>query len=178
MQNVVLRAKGLHTFQNELSSIPEGALIEALNVIIDRNEIIEPRRGFRQYGEDFGNTTDRPKQLIQYKNRVLVHYDDKLAYDSNDAGIFIEFDGSYLETQTGLRLKSVEKLGNLYFTTDEGIKKISALTASDFTNAAGYITKAGVPKALDVSAEVDYSVSGFLTPLSKVAYKVVWRYIS
>ena len=47
-QQVVLKARGLYTFQNQLSEIPEGALLEALNCIIDRNGIIQKRRGFME----------------------------------------------------------------------------------------------------------------------------------
>ena len=126
-QNVVLKAKGLYTHFNVLSAVPEGALVEAINVVIDRNEVIEPRRGFAKFGQNFGLGADRAKQLINYKNRILVHYDDVLAYDSDGAGTFLNFDGSYTEPDPGIRIKSIESNGNLYFTSNEGIKKISAL---------------------------------------------------
>jgi len=174
-QSVQLKARGIFTFPNHLSEVPEGALEEALNVVIDRNSVIEPRRGMSSFGNSFGNSTDRAKQLIEYKDRILFHYDDKLLYDSDGAGSFLEFDGSYTEAQSGLRIKSIEQNSNLYFTTDEGVKKISAVSSANFTTAAGFITEAGGVKALDIeSAIANYTSSGFFSPISKVAYKVVW----
>lgn len=171
-QSVELKARGLYTFFNDLSEVPPGALREALNVVIDRNGIIEPRRGLTQYNTAFGTSVDRAKQLIQYKNTVLIHYDDTLAYD-NGTG-FTDFSGTYEQIEEGLRIKSVEVNGNLYFTTKEGVKKISAQTSSDFTNTTGFITQSGGPKALDLSASPVYGTGGFLTPLSKAAYRIVW----
>ena len=172
-QSVLLNAKGLHTFKNDLGQIPEGALEEALNIVIDRDGIIEPRRGVTQYtGTAFADPT---KQLLNYKRRILTHHGTTLSFEDGSLdGSFSDFAGSYSEITAGRRINAIESNGNLYFTSSEGIKKISAATASDFTTASGYITQAGGPKALDIEASVDYSQAGFFTPLSKVAYKVVW----
>jgi hypothetical protein len=170
----MLRARGLYTLFNEFSESPEGALIEAINVIIDRNGIVETRRGFTKYGDTFGTSIDRSKQLLNYKDRILIHYDDKLLYDSDGSGTLAQFNGSYEETETGLRIKSLESNGNFYFTTSNGIKKISATSASDFTTAAGFIEDAGAAKALDATGIVNYTNPGFLTANSQVAYRIVW----
>ena len=96
-QKTINRVKGLHTYPNQLL-LPEGALVEADNVIIDRDNTVEPRRGFASYGNTFGNGSDRAKQLLTYKDRILVHYNDVLLYNSvphtdpND-GNFLAFDG-------------------------------------------------------------------------------------
>ena len=173
-QSVLLRCQGLHTFRNLLSAVPEGALLEALNVVVDRDGVIEPRRGFAQFGGTFGVGSDRAKQLLNYKDRNLVHYNNKLAFDSNGSGSFSNFSGNYSEVQSGLRIKSIEYNGNFYFTTSEGIKKISALTTSDFTTSSGFIIQAGGVKALDGEGLPNYTTSGFFSPLSKVAYRIVW----
>ncbi|PCI45889.1 MAG: hypothetical protein COB41_00430 [Proteobacteria bacterium] len=149
-------------------------MIEALNVVIDRNSIIEPRRGLTQYGTSFGVSTDRAKQLIEYKDQILFHYDSKLGFDSDGQGTFLDFDGIYTETDPGIRIKSIEANGNLYFTSSEGIKKISARTSADFSTTSGFISQSGGVKSLDVTATPDYGSGGFLLPLSKVAYRVVW----
>lgn len=172
-QNLVLRAKGLYTHSNPLSAVPEGSLSEALNVVIDRNEIIEPRRGFFQYGNTFGSASDRTKQLFNYKDTVLRHVLTNLQYDSDDAGEFLTFAGpSITEIETGLRIKGIEANGNFYFVSSTGIKKLSAKSAADFTNLT--IQEAGGVKALDVVATTNYSTTGFLEANSKVAYRVVW----
>lgn len=168
-----LKAKSLITNPNELSR-SEGSLDVADNVIIDRDDIIEPRRGFAEYGNNLGLTTDRAKQLLIYKDRVIRHYADKLSFDSDGSGAFLDFDGSYSELENNLRIKALEANSNFYFTTSEGIKKISASSASQFTTAAGYVVDAGGVKAVDLDAVITPTIGGFLPPQSKVAYRVVW----
>lgn len=167
-QSINLKARGIFTYPNNLSEIPEGALSVADNVTIDRNGVIEPRRGINQYGNTFGLSTDRVKQLMVYKDRILRHYNSVLQFDSDNAGTFQSFSGAYNETEAGLRIKSVEANGNFYFTTSESIKKISAATASDLTTSAGFIVDAGAPEALDVNGTINYSTAGFFKILLQV----------
>jgi hypothetical protein len=180
-QSLLLKAGGLYTFPNSLSEIPTGALTRADNAIIDRNGIIESRRGFPQYGNTFGIGTDRAKQLMQYKNRLLRHFDSTIQFD-NGTGTFTSFAGSYNETETGLRMKFIEENGNFYFTTAAGIFRISASTAAEFTAASGYIRPAGGVQALDVNGVVDYSSGGWfiyqtdVPGQTKVAYRVTWGF--
>lgn len=174
-----LRALGLNTQPNRID-LPDGSLIEAKNVVINRDNVIEQRRGLKIYGESFGSISDRAKQILAYKNRLLTHYANKLAFDSDGSGDFELFAGNYTEAQTGLRIKGIESNGNFYFTTSDGIKKISAKTASDFSTSAGYVTDAGGVKALDLIGNIIYSPnnqSGFLPQDSAVAYRVLWSII-
>lgn len=177
----ILSAKGLFTDPNLLSGVPEGALVQADNIIIDRDDVIQPRRGFSKYGNNFGTGGDLASQLMTYKGRLLVHFNDKILYNAIDHnstsdGLFLQFDGSYSETEAGLRIKYIESNKNLYFTTSDGIKKIAASSASDFTTASGYIIDAGAYKALDVIGFLNFESEGFLPANSKVAYRVVWGY--
>jgi hypothetical protein len=180
---VTLKALGLNYSPNALA-LPEGSLVIANDVIVRRDNVIESRRGFREYSETFGASSDHSKQLISYKDRILNHYSNILQYDTGavDAEgkeIFANFYGTYTETETGLRIKSIEANKNLYFTTDKGIKKIAARTASDFTTSAGFIKDAGAVKALDFSANLSVSQgqnTGFLPNDSAVAYRILWGY--
>lgn len=180
---VTLKALGLNYSPNNLA-LPEGSLVVADDVIIRRDNVIESRRGFKEYSQEFGIGTDRSKQLIVYKERILNHYSNVLQYDtrtfnSDGKAIFNNFSGTYSEVQNGLRIKSIEANKNLYFTTSEGIKKIAARSASDFTTSAGFIKNAGGTKSLDFSAELDVSqgqTTGFLLSDSAVAYKTLWGY--
>lgn len=178
-QRTVLKAKGLYTDPNQLSGVPEGSQVVADNVIIDRDDTIEPRRGFAQYGNEFGLADSRAKQLLVYKQRVLVHYNNTLLFDASDLnndGDFQTFSGTFEEVSTDLRIRGFESNRNFYFTTADGIKKIAARTADDFTTAADYIIDAGAAKALDVTASVNSNTDGFLPTNSEVAYRVVWGY--
>jgi hypothetical protein len=172
-----LQALGLNTMSNSLEA-PPGSLAIAKNVTIDRDNVVESRRGFKIYGDSFGSTSDRAKQIFSYKEIILRHYGSTLQYD-NGSGTFADFAGSYSETAQGLRIKSIESNGNLYFTTSDGIKKISAKTADDFTTASGFITSAGAVKAIDLSAEAKYNYgdqSSFFVQDSAIAYRAVWGY--
>lgn len=171
---VMLRARGLRTFQHSFSEVPEGALILADNCVIDRDGVIQPRRGMNLYGDTLGvSSSNRAKQLLTYKNRVIRHYSTLLEYDDG-SGTFTSFNGSYTEPETGLRMRGLEVNGNFYFTTNEGIKKISATSASELSSASGYITNAGGVKAIDIEGVMNYENAGFFTEKSKVAYRVVW----
>lgn len=106
-QTVILNAAGLVTSPNELSR-EEGALIEASNVVIRRDGIIEQRRGVSLYGSALPESTDRAKQLATYRNTILRHYSNKLQFDSNARGAFLDFAGTVSETSPGLRIKFIE----------------------------------------------------------------------
>lgn len=178
---VTLKARGLVRSPNQLE-LPEGSLTEASNVIIRRDNVIEPRRGFKLYGTEFGTSTDRVKQLLEYKNRLIRHYQTTLQFDTNvlnpdGESVFQSFSGSYSETETGLRIKSAVSNGNFYFTTSDGVKKLSAASANDLSTSAGYITNAGGIKAVDLQGRVNYvsgNTTGFLPGDAAVAYRVVW----
>jgi hypothetical protein len=167
-----LGPKGLQTFANELQ-YPEQALQEAENVVIDKDGVAQPRRGFAQYGAAFGTGGSRAKQLSTYKDRLILHQGSTLEFD-NGSGTFVPFTGSYTEPELGVRMKSKEANGNYFFTTTAGIKKIAAASASDLV--VGSITKAGGIKALDLSAQISYRQAGFFSFESKVVYRIVWGY--
>lgn len=171
-QKFTHKCKGLATFKNDLNS-SEGLLLQADNVVIDRDDIIEKRRGYQIYSNAQGSPSNRIKQLLQYKTRLLSHYDGNLSYDDG-AGAFTVFAGDYSEVESGLRIKGIELNGNLYFTTSKGIRKISATSPDQFTTASDYVTYAGGVKAYDVKVTADYNTLGFLDADSVVAYRIVW----
>jgi hypothetical protein len=150
--SVILKAKGLNFSPNALT-LPNGSMTTAKNVVIRSEDSIEPIRGFKLYGNSAGSSGDRVSQLFAYKNRILRQYSDTIEYDSDGAGAFVAFNGSYEQASSGLRTKSIESNGNLYFTSSEGIKSIAASSSSGFTSGAGYIKNAGVPKAIDFKVE-------------------------
>ena len=177
--NVTLKAIGLNLSPNQLDVQP-GGLTEASNVIIKRDNVIESRRGFKLYGTSFGTSSDRAKQLMSYKQRIIRHFLDQLQFETtstNNNGeiVFNTFDGSYTEPEVGRRMRSIESNGNFYFTTNKGVRKISATSGNDFSTNPGYITFSGGVKALDLTGSLNFdSGSGFLPQDSAVAYRVVW----
>lgn len=176
----LIKALGLDISTNALEA-PSGSLLEASNVIIRRDDVVESRRGYDLYGTPFGTSTDRCKQMAEYKNKIIRHYSNKLQfeYETNNSGKmeFLDFNGDYSEAVPGRRFRSIESTGNFYFTSSNGIKKISAKTASEFSTSSDYITNAGGINAVDIEADLDLvqgQTGGFLPQDSVVSYKVVW----
>lgn len=176
--SVQLKALGLNTSPNAIE-VPAGSLVEASNIIIRRDDVVEPRRGMKLYGNDFGSIGDRAKALFVYKTRLLRHYASTLQFDDGN-GNFTSFAGTYVETEPGLRIKSIEANGNFYFTTADGIKKISASSPSDLDPLNPLpIVSAGAVKAVDFTGKINYipgNLTGFLPQDSAVAYRHLWSY--
>ena len=172
----LIKCKGLVTNENELS-VSEGSLKQATNVNVDERGVITPRRGFSEFSAATGgslSSANNVKQIIEYKDRIFRHYADKLEFEDN-AGGFQAIAGTYTELLAGYRLKWQESKGNMYFTTDSGVKKISEKTNSNMT-ATGTITveDAGIPKAAYIEAAPVDTVGGFLPIESKVGYRFIF----
>lgn len=163
-QALKLQVSGLYTNPNQFSEIPEGALQKANNCVIDKGGVIESRRGFKRYGTTLTVGSGQVNSLHIYRNRLLVSYDNKLAYDSDGLGTWVNYSGTYTPP-SGYLIQSLQQNGNFYFTTDTGLKKIQSLS--------GTVGDAGVPKALDGSATLG-GASGFLAHNNSVAYRLVW----
>src|SRR5574343_253381 len=89
-----LQLKGLYTNPNSYSAVPDGSLVTADNVVIDRPSLIDVRRGNKLYSTDVTNVS----KLFKYKNRLIAFYDDTtLAYDSDGAGNFIDYSGTFTQ---------------------------------------------------------------------------------
>lgn len=179
---VTVKALGLNINPNYLD-LPNGSLIVANDVIIRRENVIESRRGLSDWSAGIGSTTDTMNQLIEYKGRILAQYQSKIAFDTGTVDtdgheIFTDFAGSFASASS-YRMRFIEANKNLYITTSDGIKKISAASASEFSSGAGYIRSAGAVKSIDFTATLDVSqgqLSGFLPNDSTVAYRTVWGY--
>lgn len=166
----LIRCRGMVTSGSELS-VPEGSLRQASNVNIDENGVITPRRGFAEYG----NATDlitsaRVKQLFEYKDRIFRYFNTSLEYEDS-LGQFQPISGAFNELRDGYRLKYQESKGNMYFTTSEGIKRISLKSAP---NGNVTVEQAGVPKAAYMEGTAVSEIGGFLAPQSKVGYRFIF----
>jgi len=172
---IILKTSGLIDSPNNLS-LPDGALEVAENVIIKREGVIEPRRGYKIVGSELLDNNFRIRTMFEYNDRLLRYYSDKLQYQSDDEFKFVDLDGSFKEASDRLRLKAIESNGNLYFTTDDGIKKLSAKSGDDLINSS--VEGAGGIKALDFEAELVYEYgkqSGIVNQDGKVSYRILYN---
>jgi len=172
----LVTCKGLITNENELS-VEQGSLREGTNVNVDEQGVITPRRGFNDYGgptTGVASSVDITKQVLEYKDRLFRHYSDSIEFEDN-TGEFNLITGSYNEVVSGLRIKYQEAKSNMYFTTDEGIKRISLKDNSSLVNGADVsIEQAGVPKAASLKGEAVDASGGFLPTQSKVGYRFIF----
>lgn len=135
------------------------------NMVIDREGVIETRRGIKKYGTALTlGAGERPNKLFEFKERALLHYGTTLAYDSDNAGTWSNYSGTYSPPTNAARVRSVNASSNFYFTTSAGIKKLDAYN--------GAVTQAGGLKALDGTATTT-GASGFQTNNTQVAYRIV-----
>lgn len=170
----LIQNKGLVTSVNELSA-PQGSLRQATNVNIDEQDVITPRRGFNDYGNPTDEITSAPiKQLIEYKDRLFRHFESQIEFE-DDQGLFNSISGTFNELRQGYRIKWQESKGNMYFTTDEGVKRISLKNNSTLTSSSTVvIDQSGVPKAAYMEGETEDTVGGFLPAQSKVGYRFLF----
>ena len=77
-QSLNIKLRGLYTFPNDFSAIPDGALSLADNIVIDRDSIAEPRRGFTYLAHataraDFAAVYDSARKLFFFKDSMIAH---------------------------------------------------------------------------------------------------------
>lgn len=156
-----VKIKGLYTDPNPIGSVPDGSLLVADNVVIDRDDTLETKRGTKPY---ITSMSSGAKQLMQYKNRILVHFGTTLGYDSSGTGTKTDYSGSYTAPGTN-RMRSQAAQQNFYFCTTEGVKKLDSLT--------GTPTRSGGLNALDGSAATT-GASGFMANNTQRAYRILW----
>ncbi len=169
----VLDAKGVYSYANPLGSqsIP-GAMQGASNVNCDQIGITTTRRGFEFYSsQQFDVSGGQIKKLFVYENQLFASYNaGQFAYDDG-AGVWTTYGSGFLMLPpSGGFLHQMQAGGNSYFTTSNGITKLSGLNSNP-----PYL--AGSPSGLDSSTIVSSKISsGFLTASSQCAYSIVWGY--
>tara|TARA_R100000808_G_scaffold1933_2_gene8152 strand:- start:1644 stop:4355 length:2712 start_codon:yes stop_codon:yes gene_type:complete len=166
-QTIQLEAKGLYTHRNPLTT-PPGAMEVCDNVVIDKENVVSNRRGFKTFGNELSGLGDDQNinSLFEYKDRLIIHYHQTLAYDSNGSGNWTSYSGTYDPPSGENKIRSVEANRNFYFTTSKGIKKLDKINATT-------AIKSGLPKALGASGATSGS-SGFFANNEQVCYRVVW----
>jgi hypothetical protein len=168
----VLDAKGLYTYANPLGqqSVP-GAMSVALNVNCDQIGVATTRRGFDFYSsQKFTVTGGFITKMFVYENRLYASFNGGQFAQDNGSGTWSTYAGFTMKPPTGGFLHQMLAGGNSYFTTSNGIYKLSGI------NATAPIP-AGAPAALDTVTVVSGTVaSGFLNAQSQCAYSIVWGY--
>lgn len=163
-QSLTIKIKGLYTFPSDLSEIPEGALAVAENIVIDKDSIAEPRRGFGYltHGSGtqstFSDPSYRANKLFFYQSQILCHYDTNLlAYHNSTTG-WSNYSGTYSPPSATVPVRAAQANQNFYFTTSTGVKKLDSYT--------GTPSSIGVPQALDIQLSIAAAVTPTGTTVS------------
>jgi hypothetical protein len=131
-QSLLLKIKGLYTSLNELSEVPEGALLEADNIDILKDSIAEPRRGFERLSAGYSTSTHRTDRTWFYQDKQFAHH-GTLGSASTvsflDAGVWSSV-GTF-SAPTGYKMRTLTANQNLYFTTSAGEITAGTLTITD-----------------------------------------------
>lgn len=155
---------GLYTFPNVLSKVPPGAMTIANNIDIDRPGVAETRRGFEFYGNVL--PASAIKGYVYDDNLIWYLSNGSLVYDSNEAGDWLTYAGSFFPPAGGY-LFSTQSSGNFYFTTNNGVYKLDSISSTPVLS--------GVPQALDLQGAISGSGNAVLSN-SQVMYQVVFGY--
>ena len=160
MEKVSVKNVGLFTDPNRLN-LPDGALIVADNVVIDRPDVVDSRRGFKAYA----TLTSNADKLFVYQSRIIAKQGTTLKYDSDGAGTMVAYAGTYAPPSGASNIRSMEASKNFYLTTSAGVKKLTAYN--------GTIGMAGMYKGLDGTGATS-GASGWFSNNASVGYRVVW----
>ncbi len=176
MQELTLKIKGLYTHASDLSAVPQGALSVADDVVIDKEEIAEPRRGFNR--SNGALSASQANKLFMYQDYLIAHYSTNLMayYSTQLASTSADFAGSGSWTTIGTtysppdseKMRAAEANRNFYFTSSTGVKKLDVFS--------GTPTATGAFKGLDVQVTGTSGSSTWLTNSYRTAYRVVWGY--
>ena len=146
-------------------ALPEGALLEADNVVVDRPNVVGKTRGFNRYGDELSNP---PSAIGEFQDKIVVLDGSTLKYDSDGAGTWTSLSGTYAKPDANNRMRFLESqlLGSVYFTTSTGVFRLDDL-------ATGTPVRTGIPQGLDIASTLTGTGLGFLGA-AQVAYKVVF----
>lgn len=132
-------------------------------MVMDKEGIIENRRGFKITGTDQGTKADK---LFNFKDTLLKAYNGKMAYDSDGAQTWTDYSGAFAAPTGAVAIRALEASKNFFFTTSGGVYKLAAVT--------GTPALAGMYKALDGTGALSSAGSGFFSPNNQVVYRIVW----
>lgn len=146
-------------------ALPEGALLEADNVVIDRPNVVSKVRGFNRYGDALAN----PASAIgEFNDTLLVLDGSTLKYDSDGAGTWSSLSGTYAAPDSSNRMRFQVARKSLYFTTSGGVYRLDEL------DTPGTPARSGIQQGLDIAATFTGTGLGWMTPDTQVAYKIVY----
>lgn len=165
-QKLLLKNSGLQTNANQLSAVSEGALTLANNIVIDKDEVAESRRGYKRQANAIGDSAARFDRITGYQGQIVARRSDNDTLNYYNGSAWTAYSGTYSHLDSDYaRMYFLQTSGNLYFTTSAGVKVIDQIS--------GPVYSTGMPKGLDGEATTSGG-SGFMANNTQRAYRIVW----
>lgn len=161
MQTLNYNIKGLYTFPNDSSSIPQGALTKAINIDLSAPGLARPRRGYSNHST-LPSGTDRASKLLSYSGIILAHLNGTALYGYISSAWASK--GSLVKPTNASAIRAAASNKCLYLTSSTGLQKLDS--------TANSLYAAGIPKGLHMSAVV----AGAGTALANNNYRA-YRYL-
>jgi hypothetical protein len=162
LQKVTRSALGLYSHPNKYA-LPPGALFIADDCAIYREGIVSKRRGFNRYGTAL---TNAPTDLYMFDNTLIVLDGSTLKYDSDGAGTWASWTGSYSGPDASTPIKALEANLSFFFNTSTGVFSNDATT--------GTPVRAGMEAGLDVQLAPSGTGASWFTHDTQVSYRLCW----
>lgn len=152
---------GLYAQPNSFQ-LPDGALELVRNCTISNTATITGRRGQFTFHSPSSGTLNN---LFNYQDVLLALYNDKLLWLNSTGSPFL-LTGETVLLSAGRVGRSAQQNKNLYFTTDNGVLKITAFNST--------IARAGVASALDLVGDLYTGTVNPIADTKQVGYRVVF----
>lgn len=167
-QLFTMSAQGIVTQPSELSVSP-GAMLEATNVSIDREGVIQPARGYERL-PGFDDPATVVHQLFVWNNTLVAHYTDSVSTNAigyHDGEEWNLIGTGYNPPDGTPKIRFMQAGESLYWTTDVGVYVLDSV---DNTPKI-----AGGVKALAGTVALS-GTSGFMPPDEQRSYRLLWIY--
>lgn len=153
--------KGLWTQPGQIGTVPPGAMLQADNVVITNDGLVETRRGTSIIA------SKAMTKLLPYRGQFVGH--DRatglLSYGDATSTTWTDYSGTF-SAPTYDQIRAAALNSNLYFTTSGVPYRLDAL--------AGTPEPVGISDALDVQAVLTTAAGSALPGNTQTAYRVVF----
>jgi hypothetical protein len=163
-QTVTVKARGLYDPGNNPWALPDGALLEAENVEIGRDNVVRPRPGFRSLVDQSASAGSAYGDgLVVIKDTTGV-----MARSQNGGLSWVAYSGTYPQpTWPGGFTRFAQASKSLFFTGSAGVYSLDDITASSPRIS-------GVAPALDIKFSALNATTATAVAASK---RVAYRYV-